>query len=185
MKYSDMTRRRMILNSARAVAGLSLASLLTSCESGGGWLSGGKPRKRGFKIGACDWSLGKSSDLGSFEVARALGLDGVQVNMGGVKNNVHLRKTGVQKTFLAEARKNGMEIASFCLLDLNRVPYKSDPRTEQWVSDSIGVCKAMGVEVVMLPFFGRGDLRNDEVGVAVVVERLKNVPPPKPKKPGS
>jgi L-ribulose-5-phosphate 3-epimerase len=31
--------------------------------------------------------------------------------------------------------------------------------------------------VVMLPFFGRGDLRDDEVGAAVVVERLKRVAP--------
>ncbi|MHC4625206.1 MAG: sugar phosphate isomerase/epimerase family protein, partial [Planctomycetota bacterium] len=175
MKYSDVNRREMMGNCLRGIAGLSLASLAGSCESGGSWLSGGKPRKRGFKIGACDWSLGKSSDPGSFEVARAIGLDGVQVNMGGVKNNVHLRKGEVQKAFLTEAKKNGMEIASFCLLDLNRLPYKSDAHAEQWVSDSIDVCKAMRVEVVMLPFFGRGDLKNDEKGVDVVVERLKRV----------
>ncbi len=167
----------MMGNCLRGVAGLSLASLAASCESGGGWFAGDKSQKQGFRIGACDWSLGKSSDPGSFEVARAIGLDGVQVNLGGVKNNVHLRKPEVQKTFRDAAGKSGMEIASFCLLDLNRMPYKKDPHAEQWVSDSIDVCTAMRVEVVMLPFFGRGDLKNDEKGVDVVVERLKRVAP--------
>ncbi|HUW18177.1 MAG TPA: sugar phosphate isomerase/epimerase family protein [Sedimentisphaerales bacterium] len=177
MKWLSMTRRQMMLNSARGAAGLSLAWISASCRSGSSGLSVGKSSKQGFKIGACDWSLGKSSDPGSFELARLIGLDGVQVNIGGVKNDLHLRKPEVQKAFLEEAKKNRMEIASFCLLDLNGVPYKSDPRTEQWVSDSIDVCKAMGVPVVMLPFFGKADLRNDEKGAEVVVERLKGVAP--------
>ncbi|MHC4644817.1 MAG: sugar phosphate isomerase/epimerase family protein [Planctomycetota bacterium] len=165
----------MILNSARGVAALSLAPLVSSCQSGPS-RSAGKPLK-GFRIGACDWSLGKSSDPGSFEVARQLGLDGLQVNIGGVKNDLHLRKPDVQKIFLDAARKNKMEIASLCILDLNSVPYKSDPRTEQWVFDGIDVCSSLGARVFMIPFFGRADLRNDEEGVKVAVERLKGVAP--------
>lgn len=177
MKFSQQTRREMMLNSARTVAGFSLALLTASCRSGSSELSHGKSLRRGFKIGACDWSLGKSSDPGSFELARRIGLDGVQVNIGGPANDLHLRRPEVQKGFLQAAKKNGMEIASLCILDLNSVPYKSDPRTEQWVADSIDVCRAMGVKVVMLPFFGKGDLRDDEKGIDVVVERLKRVAP--------
>jgi L-ribulose-5-phosphate 3-epimerase len=55
------------------------------------------------------------------------------------------------------------------------VPYKSDPRTEQWVSDSIDVARALNVRVVLLAFFERGDLRNDVEGQAEVVRRLKRV----------
>jgi len=167
----------MILSTARTVAGLSSALLAGSCRPGPSQLSPDTSHKQGFRIGACDWSLGKSSDPGSFALARRLGLDGVQVNIGGVKNDLHLRRPEVQKTFLEAARKNQMEIASLCVLDLNAVPYKSDPRTEQWVADSIDVCTALGAKVFMIPFFGKADLRNDEAGTAVVVERLKRIAP--------
>jgi L-ribulose-5-phosphate 3-epimerase len=174
MQNSRVTRRQMMFNSARAAAGLSLAWLAGSCQSD---LSTGKSRYNGFRIGACDWALGKSSDPGSFEVAKKIGLDGVQVNTGGVQNNMHLRKSEVQKQFLEAANKNGMEIASLCLLDLNKVPYKNDPRAVEWVTDSIDVAKAMNVPVVMLPFFGKADLQNDRQGTDVVVKQLRQVAP--------
>lgn len=172
-----MSRRKMMLCSAIAVASLSLASLATRCWAGSSEISQGKSLHQRFKIGACDWSLGKASDPASFEMARRIGLDGVQVSMGSVENDLHLRRPDVQKQFLKAAKENGMEIASLCILNLNSVPYKSDPRTVRWVSDSIDVCKAMQVPIVMLPFFGKGDLRNDKKGLDVVVERLKGVAP--------
>jgi len=164
----------MMFNSARAAAGLSLACLAGSCQSES---TMHRPCHKGFKIGACDWALGKSSDPGSFAVARKIGLDGVQVNTGGVKNNMHLRKPHIQKQFLDAAGENGMEIASLCLLDLNGVPYKSDPRAEEWAADSIDVARAMNVPIVMLPFFGKADLRNDKEGADVVVKRLCRIAP--------
>ena len=47
----------------------------------------------------------------------------------------------------------------------------------QWVSDSIDVCKALGVRVVLLAFFSNDDLRDDPAGVDEVVRRLKAVAP--------
>ena len=91
MKFSQQTRREMMLNSACTVAGFSLALLTASCRPGSSELSQGKSLRRGFRIGACDWSLGKSSDPASFELARRIGLDGVQVNIGGPTNDLHLR----------------------------------------------------------------------------------------------
>jgi L-ribulose-5-phosphate 3-epimerase len=48
--------------------------------------------KSSLRIGACDWSLGKSSDLGAFDLAKQIGLQGIQVNLGSEKNNMHLRQ---------------------------------------------------------------------------------------------
>jgi L-ribulose-5-phosphate 3-epimerase len=128
-------------------------------------------------IGACDWSIGKSSDLGAFEVAKQIGLEGIQVNLGSEKNNMHLRLPSLQKSYLEESRKSKIKIASLAIGELNNVPYKSDPRTEEWVSDSIDVAKALGVNVILLAFFSKNDLRNDEAGKAEVVKRLKRVAP--------
>jgi L-ribulose-5-phosphate 3-epimerase len=130
-----------------------------------------------FKIGACDWSLGKMANPGCFAVAKEIGLDGVQVSLGTAGNNMHLRQKDIQEKYLAESKKHGVEIASLGIAELNSIPYKSDPRTEQWVADSIDVCKALNIKVVLLAFFGKGDLRGDAKGIEEVVRRLKRVAP--------
>lgn len=159
----------MMVNSARVVAGLALT---TSCRSFGP-LSGG----RGFKIGVCDWTIGKRTDPASLEMAKRLGLDGVQVDLGSGENDLPLCNPELQKKFLEAVNKHDVQVASLALGTLNNVPYKSDPHAERWVSESIDVCKAMGVNVVLMAFFGKGDLRNDKKGTDVVVERLKRVAP--------
>ena len=47
---------------------------------------------RGFKIGACDWTLGKRTDPSALEMAKRLGLDGVQVDLGSHEDALPLRK---------------------------------------------------------------------------------------------
>ena len=172
MKFSRLTRRQLILNSVRAIAGLTLTTGCRPFPSGQF-----QHQTHGFKIGACDWTLGKMADTGSFKIAKRIGLDGVQVSMGTIKDDMRLRKPEAQKAFLDAAKKQEVEIASLAIGELNNVPYKSDPRAERWVIDSIDVCKAMGVNVVLLAFFGKGDLRNDERGIDTVVERLKRIAP--------
>jgi sugar phosphate isomerase/epimerase len=161
-----------MLNSARAVGGLALTASLKPFQP---LLAAAT--KSSFKIGVCDWSVGRTSNIAAFEIAKKLGCDGVQVSLGTARNEMHLRKPEMQETFRIAAKEAGVEIASLAIGELNDVPYKSDPRAEQWVADSIDVCKALGVTVVLLAFFSRGDLRNDKAGIDTVVERLKRVAP--------
>jgi L-ribulose-5-phosphate 3-epimerase len=60
---------------------------------------------------------------------------------------------------------------------LNSIPYKSDHRAERWVRQGIEVAEAMGVKVILLAFFDKGDLRNDEQGVNTVIQRLRQIAP--------
>ncbi|UCG60002.1 MAG: sugar phosphate isomerase/epimerase [Phycisphaerales bacterium] len=173
MKTSLITRRKMISNAAHALAGLALT---TSCAP-----LAEPDRKqsarRGFKLGVCDWTVGKRTDPASFEIAKRIGVDGVQVDFGSGENDLPLFDQQLQQELLGAAKEHGMEVASLALGVLNNVPYKSDPRAEQWVARSIDVCKAMGTDVVLVPFFGQGELRNDEKGTDVVVQRFKNIAP--------
>jgi L-ribulose-5-phosphate 3-epimerase len=130
-----------------------------------------------LSIGACDWSIGKSSDPAAFEVAKQIGLQGLMVNIGNLNNDLHLRKKEVQQTFLEASRDTGVKISSVALAELNQVPYKSDPRTIEWVRDSIDVAKALGVPVLLLAFFHNNDLRSDVKGTAEVIRRLREVMP--------
>jgi L-ribulose-5-phosphate 3-epimerase len=159
----------MLRRSALAAAGASLAVGLQPLLSA--------PPKRRFKIGACDWSIGKMDDPGAFALAKEIGLDGVQVSMGTAANNMHLRQRKVQAQTKDAAKAANVAIASLAIGELNNVPYKSDQRTVEWVNDCVDVCQALGVRVVLLAFFGADDLRDDSDGIAEVVRRLKRVAP--------
>ncbi len=161
----------MLANSARALAGLTVAA---SCRPSD---EAEKETPRGFKLAVCDWTIGKATDPESLEAAKRIGLDGVQVDFGRGEDTLPLFDADLQRRFLDEVRKQDMQIASLAMGVLNNVSYKSDPRAEQWVDEGIDVCKALGVKVVLLAFFGNGDLRDDEKGTDVVVERLKRVAP--------
>jgi len=173
MRRDGLTRREMMIRSAAFAGALPWATAAGQEKP----RTPRTRRPRGFLIGACDWNLGKMGDPGSFEVARQIGLDGVQVSLGTAANDMHLRKPEVQKAFIEASRANQVRIASLAIGELNNIPYKSDPRTEAWVSDCIDVCRALRVRVVLLAFFGNGDLRDDPNGVDMVVERLKKAAP--------
>jgi L-ribulose-5-phosphate 3-epimerase len=136
-----------------------------------------KTQLRGFRIGACDWTMGKRTDPASLAMAKRLGLDGVQVDLGRPEDELPLRKPELQKKYRELAKASGVEISSLAIAAMNDVPYKSDPRAESWVADSIDVCRALGVQVVLLAFFGKGDLRNDSKGTDAVIQKLKQVAP--------
>ena len=150
MSPTFITRRSMLRRSAGAVAlaaGFSTFSPLLAA-----------PAARGFKIGACDWCLGKRSNPESFELARQIGVDGVQIDMGSAANNMRLVKPEVQQAYRDASRRTGLAIASLAIGELNEVPLKSDPRAATWLAQSIDVCKALGLPVVLAPAFYKGDL---------------------------
>lgn len=131
--------------------------------------------KNVIKIGACDWSIGKANDVDAMELGKKIGLDGVQLSMGNTGNQMHLRQKAVQQNYKTAATKLNMQFSGLALGELNDVPYKSDPRAEEWVSDSIDVARDLGVKVVLLAFFSKGDLKNDAAGQREVINRLKKI----------
>jgi len=169
MHRTLISRRTMLRASVQTAATLALSSAVAPLLAASG--------SRKFKIGACDWSIGKAATPEAFSVAKEIGLDGVQVSLGTAQNDMHLRTPEMQQAYRDAVKHTGVEVASLAIGELNSVPYKKDPRTVAWVSDSVDVCQALGVKVVLLAFFGDGDLRGDKDGVDEVVRRLKGVAP--------
>ncbi|WP_461064301.1 sugar phosphate isomerase/epimerase family protein [Spirosoma horti] len=162
-----MTRRDAIRYSVGA--GLTALSYPVFSET--------KLTKARFQIGACDWSIGPAGDILAFAVAKQIGLDGVQISLNTASDHEHLRKPDRQRAYMDAARQAGVQIGGLAIGLLNTIPYKSDPRTEAWVQDSVDVAKALGVKNVLLAFFSNNDLRNDPQGTKVVIDRLKAVAP--------
>ena len=159
------TSRRQFIASTAAVA-LARFAPLFAAEA--------RPR---FKIGACDWSIGRQADPAAMEVAKQIGLDGVQVSLGTLANDMHLRRPEVRQRYKDAAKQFGVEVLSLAIGELNNIPYKSDPRTIPWVSNSIDVCRAMNCRVILLAFFHKNDLRDDKAGMDETVRRLKKIAP--------
>lgn len=133
--------------------------------------------RRSYLLGACDWSLQRACNPAVFMYAKKIGLDGVQLSYNSRSDESYLLRPENQQAMLEAAKKSGVKIASLAIGELNRVPLKSEARTVEWVSGSIDAAKALKVKVVLLAFFSQGDLRSDEAGKKVVIERLKSLMP--------
>ena len=166
--HGRLTRRTVLVRgsqAALALAAVRIEPLLAASSS------------RWFKIGGCEWMLGKCEPA-SLELAKRIGLDGIQLGMGTGTDGVDLRKPQVQRAYLEAAKKTGLEIASASLAWTNAMPLKSDPRAAQWLADSIDAGKAMGLPIIMPACFGPGDLdRANTKEIDQVVKVLKSAAP--------
>jgi L-ribulose-5-phosphate 3-epimerase len=158
----QLSRRAVLTGSAAALAATfsPFAPLLAAQAS------------RRFKIGACDWSLKKRADPSALDLAKQIGLDGVQVDLGTAANDMPLRKPQVQEEYKKAARRTGLGIASLAVCELNASPLTSEPRAVQWLLDALDVGKALGLKIVMAPFFNKGTI---DMGQTAEVDRLVEV----------
>jgi len=130
-----------------------------------------------YQIGACDWSVGRQLSPEAFDRAKQIGLHGIQVSYNTGKDEKGLSAPETLQAIRDASARTGVKVSSLAIGELNRVPYKSQPKTEEWVWNSVDAAKALGVKVILLAFFLDGDLRNDNAGKRAVIERLKKVAP--------
>jgi L-ribulose-5-phosphate 3-epimerase len=121
-----------------------------------------------FKVGVTDWNLKQEGKPAAVALAKQIGFDGVQVSIGKGTDSLPLADPALQQTYLSESKRVGLPLASLCLEILHRNYLKSDPLGQRWVADAIPIARAMGVKVILLPFFGKGALETqaekDRVG---------------------
>jgi len=133
--------------------------------------------ERPFQIGACDWSLGHGGQISAMKFAREIGLDGIQVSFGKPGGANDLRKEDSRIRYARAAKLYHMKIASLAMGILNRVPYASSREAERWVEECIDVMPKMQQKIVLLAFFGKGDIQGKPELIEEVVRRLKKVAP--------
>lgn len=154
-----------------------LGGAVGTCLLSRGSLAFGIETDRRFRIGACDWSLGATCQLRALEIAREIGLDGVQVSFRTVEKGEDLRLAEVQKRYLAKSAELGVAICSLAMGGLNRVPLATSDQAEGWVGECIEVMPALQQKVVLLAFFGEADLRGKPELQERLIERLRRLAP--------
>jgi L-ribulose-5-phosphate 3-epimerase len=128
-----------------------------------------------FKVGVTDWNLNLEGDPRAVALAKELGFDGVQISLSN-RNGKDWVGDDVLDQFVAESKRLQLPLASVCLNILHRNYLKSDPLGTQRVADAIGMAKRVGVQVILLPFFGPGALKT-QAEMDVVGDALKELGP--------
>lgn len=165
----DPTRREWMTGTAAGLTGMALATQVKQAMAAGGaeWV----------KVGMCDWSMGRT-DPTAFERGKKIGLDGIEVSIGSVANKLWLRKPEMQKKYLDTARQHGMAIPSVAMGLLNGIPLMSEPRAAVWVADTIDVAAKLSAKVILLAFFGKGELKEtSKDDMRRVTEALQELAP--------
>lgn len=152
--------------------GLGAAPLMTLPEAG-------FAQATGNRIGITDWTIGASSSLKAFDLAQELGLASVQVSFTPVpkEGETDLRTAPDREALLMRSEETGIAIASTAMGVFNQHPFKEIPDAVAWAKEGIEATHLLGLEVMLLAFFSKNDLKGDAEGTARTIERLKKIAP--------
>jgi L-ribulose-5-phosphate 3-epimerase len=135
--------------------------------------------KQRYKVAVVDLMILKRQKLGAFQLAKDIGADGVEVDMGGLGDREtfdnQLAKDSIRKVFLNKAKELNLEIPSMGMTGFFAQSFAERPTAVKAVTDCINTMKQMGVKVGFLPMGVKGDLvKYPELRPAIVF-RLKEV----------
>lgn len=130
-----------------------------------------------YKVGICDWHIQSKGDPKSFKLASELGLDGIQLSYVPLNKEPNLTDKKVRQIFLDESAKHKVEIASMAMGIFNHHPFMTTPDAEKWVNQCLEFMPELKQKVVLLAFFGKGDIKDKPEMEKLTIERLKRLAP--------
>ena len=176
MDLHPISRRRALA----AALGAGLAGLARPRGALGDAREPARPPHR-YRVAACDWMLLKRQKLGAFALAKACGLDGVEVDLGGLGTRPDfdnkLLDPAVRKQFLDASQETGVAICSLAMSAFYGQSFADHPNADHFVDEWAGTMRAMGVRVGFLPFGVKGNVRDDPAARARFVAVLKRAAP--------
>lgn len=166
-----MSRRRFLSASTTAVAAGLLLPRGVARAAG---RDDGLPR---YRIGVCDWMILKRQKLGAFQLAKDIGADGVEVDMGGLGDRPTFANALADPTerqqFLDKANELNLAICSIAMSAFYAQSFAERPGVEQMVQDCLDTMTALQVKVAFLPLGVRGDLVQRPELRPAIVQRLR------------
>lgn len=173
----SITRRNFLEQTSFAAAALAVLGLPPGTTA---WAAALRRASR-IRVGGPDWSLRLEGKIEAFAIAKEAGLDGVQVSLG--KNDekkgtdtLPMADAEKQKAWVEESKRTGMPIGGTCLEILHRDNLKEHPKGPQWVEQSIAATVGLGCRVILLPFFGKQQIK-ERTEQKATADRLKVLGP--------
>jgi len=164
---------------ALAMAGLLWPQSSTAAETNSVKASSVSQR---YQVAVCDWMILKRQKLGAFALAKELGADGVEVDMGSLGTNetfVSAITTNavLRQQFLDKASELNLGIPSLAMSGFYAQSFAERETVPRMVDDCIATMQAMNVKIAFLPLGVRGDLIKHPELRPKIVERLKAIAP--------
>lgn len=132
-----------------------------------------------YKVGVVDLMILKRQKISALPLAKEIGADGVEVDMGGLGNrptfNNKLIDPVIRKQYMDTARQLGIEISSLAMTGFYSQSLPKREGAVETIQDCINTMVLMGVKVGFLPLGVEGDLIQYPERRAAIVERLKEV----------
>ena len=164
----SISRRQFLTRTAGALALSSVFSRASFAQASG------------IQIGACDWSVGAGGADG-LDAGKTIGLNGIEIAAGGADDTMWISLPDTRKQIKDAMGRTGLKVCSVALSVFNNNPMATESRAEKWVEQCIETSADLGAKVILLAFFGKGDLRTDKDlkkdDVASVVKKLKALAP--------
>lgn len=120
-----------------------------------------------YQIGVCDWMVLKRQKLGEFKLAKELGCDGIEMDMGGLgKRNSFdnkMRDPKMVSLFKHTADSFGIKVGAVAMSGFYG---QSFAKKESWrwlIQDCLNTMDAMGAKVAFLPLGGCGNNWTDSL----------------------
>ena len=110
-----------------------------------------------FRVGVTDWNLRLGANPEAVPLAARLGFDGVQVSFGRklADDKLPLDNPDLIAQYRRLSTEHKIPLDGTCVDRLHENGLKSDPLAPRWVRDSIRITHALGVDVLLLPMFGK------------------------------
>lgn len=120
-----------------------------------------------YQIGVCDWMVLKRQKLGEFKLAKELGCDGIEMDMGGLGNRSSfdnkMRDPKMVRLFKHTADSFGIKVGAVAMSGFYG---QSFAKKESWrwlIQDCLNTMNAMGAKVAFLPLGGCGNNWTDSL----------------------
>ena len=130
-----------------------------------------------YKVGVVDLMLLKRQKLGAFAVAKKVGADGLEVDMGGLGNRETFDNTlaidSVRKAFMAASQADSIAIFSLGMTGFYSQNFATRPTWQRMIGDCIATMKELHVRIGFLPLGVNADPGTHPELRDSVVKRLR------------
>ena len=113
-----------------------------------------------YRVAACDWMMLKRQKLGEFKLAREIGADGVEVDMGGLGNRVlfdnQLRNSRQAEKFDSAMTVNQVLVPSMAMSGFFAQSFLTRYNYQDLLRDCFQTMRLFGSKVAFLPLGGSG-----------------------------
>ncbi|MCD8356454.1 MAG: sugar phosphate isomerase/epimerase [Clostridia bacterium] len=122
---------------------------------------------KNIKIGACDWAL-PGSGLYATQIAASVGLDALSLKIGLYENDYPITQPEMQKIYLSEQQKYGIEYCAIALNDFDNIPMHARKGTKEYdivwdlLKRAVSTAKALGVQIIQVPGFAASEVKTEE-----------------------